>query len=219
MIGSEIWRASWITPSPAITWRRASVIERDMFEAEVAGEHRAGRIMPWEWQSAFVEGMRALLPDDPEGARLIELAQLRAKGESLDATDAALLRQAEEVMHEHWPDYRRLRAQEERREAVLPVLAFRRFVTGWEGLTDGEGAPIIFAQSLGVVADDVLAQIPPIIIKACGITAYNGQYIRGTEKNLGALSKSGDARKTSGIRPGSRAGGTSRAKSGAKTLN
>lgn len=177
--------------APRLFYRAPSVIERDLFEGEVSGVYRAPRIFPWDLQAAFAAGLLALLADNAdEAARIAELAQMESAGESLDPIAMADLTRARDLVGELWPPYQSMIAQAARRDSVVPVLAFRRFVTGWDGLEDDDGA-IPFARGLdGFIPDSALQRIAPMIIRVLGIEIYNGMYLtKSAEKNSAQESK------------------------------
>jgi hypothetical protein len=192
-------------------FRAGDVLERADFEAELAGEHRAGNVYPFEYAAVFAEGVRALLADSPDqAAQLIELAQSEAaleKDETLPAEDVAALAQARELLEQYWPAYRALTGRDERRHEIAPVLAFRRFCTGWEG----EGLPDFALGADRQVSLETMAALPSLDIKAGGSFAYRLLYGRGgdAEKNSDGPLPSGKGPTTSPS-PGPKGAGRSR---------
>lgn len=183
--------------APAFRLRAGSVIEREMLEAELAGEYRAGRVWPYELAQVLADAFRAIGGED--ASMLIDLVQRElahtvGDGEPLGDTERATLDGARQVAVEHWPDYAALVGQMQRREALLPVLAFRRFCTGWDNL------PVTFARGLGgMIADAALKGVKPLYIRAAGIAAYNLLYLdESAEKNSAPPSSSNDAPPISG---------------------
>lgn len=66
---------------------------------------------------------------------------------------------------------------------MLPLVAFRNFVTGWEGLTF-KGEPVALVRGIdGLIIDDVMARIDPMVVRALGIEIYGAMYDRSAEKN------------------------------------
>lgn len=193
--------------------RPGDVIERAELEAEIAGEHRAARVYRFELDAAFEAGVKALLADRPDdAAQLIEWLGHESAGEALEPQEAALLREARDTLAEHWPAYRALRSRQERRNALTPVVAFRRFVCGWEG----EGMPAYAAGPDGLVPLDLMAQLDPLAVQAAGAHAYSLLYAGGSEKNSASPSPSDEGRKTS-TSDSRRGAGKSTAKRGSKT--
>lgn len=204
------WKVPW-DDSRCYFFRAGDVLERADFEAELAGEYRAGTVYPFQYSLAFAEGVRALLADSPDqAAQLIELEQSEAAlqlGESLPAEDVAALAQARELLDQYWPAYRALTGRDERRHEIAPVLAFRRFCTGWEG----EGLPEFALGADRQVSLETMAALPGLDIKAGGSFAYRLLHGRGgeTEKNSDGPLPSGKGPKTSPS-PKRKAGGGSK---------
>lgn len=189
------WPVPWI-PGQKFFFRVGDVIERSNLEAELAGEHRAGRVYNFELEMAFGQGIETLLKDSPDdAAQLAQLQQAAAAGDELAIAEAAQLEQARDLLAEHWPPYRALKAKLERRNGLIPILAFRRFCTGWEG----EGLPVFARGPDGLVTMECMAAVEPLAITAAGSFAYSLLYggDKESEKNSGPPSKSGGDRKTS----------------------
>lgn len=202
--------------APAFLLRAGSVIERETLEAELAGEHRAGRVWPYELANVLCEAFRAIGGDDVGlliGLVEREQAAALGGGEKLDDADQATLDGARQVAIEYWPDYAALVAQMQRRELLLPILAFRRFCIGWENV----GAP--FSRGLGgMVADTALKSVDPLHMRAAGIEAYNLLYLDpSAEKNSEAPLPSSDSPPISGSGDVSATDGTSDPTDGKRT--
>lgn len=182
--GPHKWPVPWRlgdSPAPAFYFRAASVIERSEFEAELAGEHRAGQVFPWALDEAFEAGLTALLGEDADGiADLVQLAAQDRAGEDLGPEEAARLEEASDLIEQHWPPYRRLLAQAQRRNAVAPVLAFQWFCAGWDGQA------VDYATGFdGKVKPELLNDLDPMELRGAGLYAFNLQYMTSAEKNLG----------------------------------
>ena len=174
--------------APIFFIRAGNVIERELMEAQLSGpSYRAGETWPWEKQAALIDGLKAIAGDD--AAQLIVLAET---SDIDDPAEAELLEQARALIGQHYAPYRDLLAQEERRRAILPIVAFCRYCVRWEGLdTDMKrGAD-------GLIDPASLLGIDPIILRSAGFEAYNRQYAVGERKNSDAPSKSGADLKTS----------------------
>lgn len=159
---------------PTFMLRAGSVIERELLEAELAGEYRAGRVWPFEVAEELCNAFRAIAAEDAEELAELaqrELAHATLGGEALSAAEQATLDSCRQLAIEHWPDYAALVAQMQRRETLLPVLAFRRFCTGWQNV----GAE--FKRSAGFVADASMRALKPLHIRGAGIEAYNLLYL------------------------------------------
>jgi hypothetical protein len=228
---------------PVYMMRPGDVVEREMFEAELSGQYNAGAVARYELTAAFQEGTAHLLADSPE--QLEEVQQLDAlareiethnasvyvesmglppdeqaafivkQQRQLSATERQALEAIEAVLREHWPDFRALIARQERRNAAAPLLAFRQFCKGWEGLETP------FAAGLdGLVTADALLGVPQNDMKAAGWHAYKMLYATREEralKNSSAPSNAAAAPVTSSSGAASEKAGTSRASAGRKT--
>lgn len=209
------WRTDDADP-PTYLLRAGSVIERETLEAELAGEHRAGRVWPYELATILCEAFRAIGGEDVGLLiSLVEREQAHAlkNGEKLDDADQATLDGARAVAIQYWPDYAELVAQMQRRELLLPIVAFRRFCTGWENVA----AP--YKRGLGgVVHDDALKGVEPMQMRVAGIKAYNLLYLDpSAEKNSAAPSPSSDTPPISGSGAPLDPDGTSAPTDGPKT--
>ena len=182
---------------PAFFLRPGSVIERDMLEAELAGDYLAARVFGSEFARAFAEGISVLMADDPGRDTLLALAaaeQNLEDGAQLAPDERQLLAGAREVLSEHWPEYRALVKQANRRHQLLPLVAFRRFCTGWENI---EEARLWAAGPDKLVTLEAARSIPVLLMKLAGLQAYGMLYAGGEAKNSEAPSKSGADQTTS----------------------
>lgn len=217
-------------PGPPVYLLRAgSVIERGQLEAELAGPYRAGRVYGYELRAAIQSGVATLLAGDAGQDRMFELvareeeamtaaAEAIAAGQTpaettLNADEQRALAEMRRILAEHWPEYRELVAQLERRRELAPVLAFRRFCAGWEnvGTTFARGPD-------GLVSDTALRGLSEFDIIAAGNYAYGLLYAGGQEGNSVPpyASASGPATSSSdALSPA--ADGTSPAKGGRRT--
>lgn len=213
---TQRWQAPWAEGegNPAYFYRAATVEERELFEAEAAA-FRAARVFPWDLQAAFFAGLQALLPDDAEAIeRLSDINQRASDGTEISAAETAELQEVTDALTQYWPGYRQLVEQAARREAIMPVLAVRRFMVGWENVTDAEGRSVALIRGLdGRVHDASMKLLDTVTIRSLGLAIYHQLYAVGTEKNSAPPSASAPARRTSG-----RAGrGRSATTSGKKT--
>lgn len=221
-------RAGEPTP-PVYLLRAGSVIERGQLEAELAGPYRAGRVYGFELREAIQSGVATLLAGDAEQDRLFALVaqeeeemtaamEAAAQGRdvpasSLSADDQRALADLRRILAEHWPDYRELVAQLERRRELAPVLAFRRFCTGWENVK----APFALGPDRQV-SDAALRGVAELDILSAGNHAYSLLYAGGQEGNSAPpdASASGPATSSSDA-PSPAAGGTSPGNDGRRT--
>lgn len=204
------WRESEVNP-PRYFMRGAGVIERAQIEAELAGEYNAGRVFSFEVISAFRKGLTALLEGDPDLDRLLELVQAEEDGTVLGDEDRQLLIGARAVLQRHWPEYRELIAQQERRREIAPVVLFRRLCAGWENVT----ATFQMGKDR-CVPESVLAQIEPMEMIGAGNFAYGLLYTGNEDRNFPPPSQS-DAAPSTSSSDVSRVDGKSKGKSGRKT--
>jgi hypothetical protein len=211
------WREGEASP-PTFTLRAGSVIERGQMEAELSGQYRAGRVFGFELRAAIVSGIGTLLADDPEQDRLLALLAVEGEGDLLTEDDQRLLTDARSVLAEHWPEYRDLLAQMERRREIAPIVALRRFCTGWENCANDKGVPAVFKRGLdGLVADVALSGLSALELMSAGNRAYGLQYAAGDEGNSSRPPLSGDGPQISTSDVSSKAAGKSVTIGGKKT--
>jgi hypothetical protein len=210
------WYEAEDPQAPVFHIRAGSVTERALLEAELSGEYRAAMVYDFQLASAFAEGISALLADDPGRDELIALSISAAAGDDLAPIEALRVAQARAILADHWPAYRSLLAQLARRSQLLPLIALRRFCTGWENVTNDDH-PVPFMRGAdGLVTSDAAGALPHLVLKVAGHRAYELLYAGAQSKNSDAPSKSGDAAPTSPLaRP--KKGGRSRAITGRKT--
>ncbi len=184
----QAFTPEWLKRGEEETWprfmlRAGPVLERDQFEAELEGRHRAGTVLPFQLLDVVVTGLRALLGPE-EAAPLEELVRAEYGGEELSPADRVVVKGATDALAEHWPEYQAAMEQEARRNAVLPTLAFVRWCQGWENVTDAAGEPVDYVRdALGRIPDEVLRRVPFTAIRAVGMRAYGLQYGRTELKN------------------------------------
>lgn len=211
------WREGDANP-PTFLLRAGSVIERGQMEAELSGQYRAGRVFGFELRAAILGGINALLADDPDQDALIALVSAEGEGEALAESDVRLLADARGVLAEHWPDYRDLLSQMERRREIAPIVALRRFCTGWENCTNDAGAPAVFSRGRdGLISDAALGGLSALELMSAGNRAYGLQYASGEEGNSPRPPVSGDGPRTSSSDDTSTADGKSVKTDGPKT--
>ena len=208
--------------APVFHLRSASVIERGQMEAELSGQHRAGRVRGYELRQAMQAGVATLLADDPELdaviAAIAAAGEAEAAGTEMPEREAALLKQVAGVLVEHWPDYRELVAQAERRREIAPIVALRRFCTGWDSVTDDKGEPVPYERGLdGLVAEKALGKLSHLELLFVGNRAYAIQYAWGQAGNSPQAAVSESVLTTSPSDAASKAAGRSPVKGGRKT--
>lgn len=205
---------------PVFMIRAGGVSERELFEADLAGEYNAGPVLSFEMAAAFSAGIETLLADAPD--QLAALRELRAaaaevaehnaevanraealpeeerpafieqEGRKLSDVDRQGLEEAERIVRDHWPDYAALHRRRARRQALVPLLAFRQFCSGWTGLkAECEIGPD------GLVTEASAGAVPAMDMKAAGYHAYTLLYATGDEGNSARPSPSVRGRRTS----------------------
>lgn len=210
---------SALAAAPVFHLRPASIVQRGSFEAMLAAPpFNAGRVYPWDLASAAEDAARALLEGDDLGAVLAALSALRQvlDADKLEAEQRQLLAAIHPILAEHWPDYAALRRQEAQREELLPIMAAKHFLTGW----DYDGKAFATGRD-GLVTDDALRQLNVFEVRTVGLEAYRLMYAEEQRPLSLPPSKSGPvpAPSPAGARPRSAApGGKSKARaSGLKT--
>jgi hypothetical protein len=132
--------------------------------------------------------------------------------DALDPRERQQLIDARAVLSEHWPEYRELRAQAARREALIPLLAFRRFCTGWENVAEPfERGPD------GLVSLAAIGKLPALELRTVGTFAYRLLSPAGELGNFARPSSSDSGPATSSSDAPSPVAGKSPAKGGKKT--
>lgn len=170
---------------PKFLLRYGDVLERELMEADLAGEHQAGDVWGHELQEAIVSGLRELGGTSAE--TLIALAEANFANTLESEGERAILLDACSKLATAWPPYRVLLAQQQRRQTLIPLVAFRRYCVGWENVD----AP--FSRGIdGMVDAAPLVAINPTVLKVAGWTAWNLQFGGGQEKNSASPSKSAD---------------------------
>ena len=199
--------------APVLHLRAGDVIERGQMEAELSGPHRCAQVWGFELRQAIRGGVVALLADDPDLDRLLGLIEAEGEGDvdQLSADDRALLAGVRKILAECWPDYRDLVAQLERRRAIAPIVALKRYCVGMEI----EGVTFEIGRD-GQVSDATMSQIEPFLLSLAGNRAYEIQQPRGLEGNSPRPSPSDASPKPSSSAARSKAAGRSPARAGKK---
>ena len=176
--------------APVFLLRAGDVLERELMQADLAGEYQAGEIWPWDMRDTIVDGIREFGGSGTEDLLLI--AECMYAGETPDKAQAAIYASTLAVLAKYWPPYRELLAQQHRREVMAPIVAFRRFCIGWENVK------ATYRRGVDQLVDKtVLIDIDPMVLRAAGATAYSLQWGQSAEKNSGSPSTSDEGPKTS----------------------
>lgn len=229
MIGTSITASVPFTPAwlesatnpPRFHLRAGSVIERGALEAELAGEHRAARVLGYELLIAIRSGVAVLLAGDPELDRvqgLIETeAEMNGVTDGMLAEDRLLLAETRKILSEHWPEYRELLARQSRRNQIAPILALQRFCVGWDNVSDAQDQPIEYARDRDGVSNAAMSRLQPLELLVAGNRAYAMLYGGDQAGNSQRPSSSGNGPQTSNSGASSKAAGRSANKRGRKT--
>jgi hypothetical protein len=177
------WTAPW-DGAPVIMLRAGDVIERGELEAELA-EMRAGRVFDFQIEAAFIAGVEALLKDSPDDVeRIRDAATAAAEGQELSSEDQAMLAGARDAVKEHWPPFAALIGQAARRNELIPMVAFQRFCTGWEGAE----LPAFAKGMDGRVTLEAMGNISSVLLRMAGLRAYEALYATDSAGNSERLS-------------------------------
>lgn len=214
MIGSQTFTPPWLTAmaeeqKPKFHFRLATVLERDEFEAELDGRWNAGEVYQFVLSDLAQAGIRALVQGD-DADRLAESVRAHFSGDDLSMEEKAEAKAALDILSAHYPDYKIAIEQEARRNRILPTLAFMKFCTGWDNVTDRDGEPVPFTRNaMGEIAEESQRRINSLELRSAGLFAYGLQYGRTQGKNSAPPLKSQPPRKGSRSPGGSKAGGSS----------
>lgn len=124
----------------------ATLDERDLFEAELAGPPwNAGIVYDFQILDALEEAARAWMDGD-HLATIEGAIQARRAGVDLDTAQKAILLTLEQSAARNWPAFQLLEQRRQNRHLLAPALALRRFLRGWENLdasfeTGADGLP------------------------------------------------------------------------------
>lgn len=188
MIGTLAFTPSWLRKGKKEKWpvyhlRPGDLLERDEFEAEMEGRHRAGEVMAFQMRDAAIEGISALVEGN-DGEALKDVIHAEFSGETLSPAEKARAAEVTDILAEHWPDYRFLLEQQARRNRILPTLAFRRWCDGWERVKGADGELLEFERGrLGEIPESVMVKLAPPELRIAGLEAYALQYGRNQSKN------------------------------------
>lgn len=172
----ELFTPEWlkdVDDRPAFVLRPGTTIERELFEADLAGRFNAPVVYAHELRDAMISGLRQFAePNDID--RLTNVARAGIAGKIDSDAEKVLYAALEKQMRETWRPYQALHQRLETRRALIPVLAFMKFCVGWENVLDIEsGIPLPFAQdAIGLVDQACMARLDPLAMRAAGNRAY-----------------------------------------------
>jgi hypothetical protein len=175
--------------APVFHIRAGSVVERGQLEAVLAGPpYNAGRVMPWDLADAAMDAARHLLDGEARGQVIEALQAMKASLglATLPPEQRQLLIGVDESLMAAWPEYAALRQREARRDELLPLLAAKHFLVGWDNfdaefVTDKDGRP----------SDDTLRALGMFILPMVGREAYRLLYAEDQRPLSPPPSKSG----------------------------
>lgn len=170
---------------PGFRLRMASLMERGAFDAELEGRHQAAPVPAFVMLDTAIAGVHALAGDDaPELEELLRSVNSEAGPTEISEDEQTQIAEIQAILAKSWPPYRQLVEQNARYRNLMPILAFQRFVDGWENITGTDGKPVEYERDkAGNIPDGVLRRIHPALIYAAGNRAHNYQYAAGEEKN------------------------------------
>lgn len=162
--------------APVFLIRPGTMTERVTFEAMLAAPpYRAGRVFPWVLADTAIAAARSLLDGEQLGQVIDAFTALKKLDgvAGLPIDQRQLVIGIEGALTAAWPEYAELHAQLQRRLEIMPLLACRQFLVGWdrfdaEFVTDKDGRP----------TDDTLRAMGPFFMPLCGHQAYNLLYAK-----------------------------------------
>ncbi len=170
---------------PAFRLRMASLMERAAFDAELEGRHQAAPVPAFVMLDTAIAGVHALAGEDAdELEQLLRSVNSEAGPAEISEAEQTQIAEIQTILAKSWPPYRQLVEQNARYRNLMPILAFQRFVDGWENLDGTDGKTVEYERDkAGNIPDAVLRRIHPALIYAAGNRAHNFQYAVGEEKN------------------------------------
>ena len=170
--------------------KAATVLERQMFEAEIASPPISAReVLPWEWADVAARAIDRL-SDLADRDRLNQVIALHRVGKLEDEADRQLWAGLCGILDASWPEWQGLTRRQERRNQLLPVLACQWF------LKRRNGEPLPTDQD-GRLTNDALAALDFLTIQSLGSRIYRTLYGWEEAKNSDGPSPSGGGPKTS----------------------
>lgn len=161
-----------VTPLDGATrWEgvAASVMDRQLFEAELAAPPLSGReVYSWEWADVAQRalGQLAGVGDRDEILRIITLARI---GDLTAEEDKQTWFGLRNLLSEMWPEWQTLERRQERRRQLLPVLACKWF------LKRKNGDPLETDRD-GRLTDSALAALPAFDMMWLGNRLHGWAY-------------------------------------------
>jgi hypothetical protein len=199
--------------SPVYFGRVAGVTDRALFEAELsAPPWNAGRVFDFQLVDALEASVQERLDPELAAPLLDVLMRLRHDPGSLTVNDRGVIAEMEEAESQRPGAYASLLAARRRRASLLPLLALRRFLTGWD-----RPEPFVLAHD-GGPDEATLELIPETERLWLGSQLWARQKVQPDEGKPSpspppsppapATSKAGGGRKTAGRAGKSRAKST-----------
>lgn len=170
--------------------KAASVLERQLFEAEVASPPwNAREVFPWEWADEAGRAVAQLAQVDDRD-RLTHVIALHRTGQLTDEADRQLWAGLGELLDQSWPAWQALKRRQETRDQILPTLACQWFLRR----KGGEALPL---GTDGKLTDEALRGFDFLELQALGRAIYRSLYGWEQAKNSDGPSPSGGGPKTS----------------------
>ena len=146
-------------------------------------------------------------------------AESQGEAETLSEDDKRILVAVRKTLSVHWPEYKDLVAQANRRREIAPIVCLRRFCTGWDNLKDDKGRDVVYERGTdGQVTEAAMKRISPLDMMAVGNKAYSLQYVDEDDSgNSPRPASSDDGPTTSNSDGTSKEGGKSTTEPGKKT--
>ncbi len=176
--------------------KAASVLERQLFEAEVASPpYSAREVFPWEWADVAARAIGNLAQLDDQD-RLMHVIGLHRTGQLEAEADKQLWEGLCAILDSSWPEWQALARRQARRDQLLPTLACAWFLRR----RNGEALPLT---DDGRLTDEALREIDFMTIAALGRRIYRALYGWEQAKNSDGPSPSSGGPKTSQTPAGS----------------
>lgn len=177
--------------------KAASVLERQLFEAEVASPPwNAREVFPWEWADVAARAVETVIADPDSRERLRQVIGLHRTGQLQAEADVQLWGGFAELLSQSWPEWQALVRRKVTRDQLVPTLACQWFLRR----KNGEALPL--GQD-GKLTEAALRELDPLTVQALGARIYRALYGWDDAKNSAGPSPSGAGPKTSPTRAAS----------------
>ncbi len=169
----------------------ASVIERQLFESEVASPpYNAREVFPWEWADVAARAVETVIADADGRERVRQVITLHRTGQLKAEADVQLWGALCELLGDTWPEWQALVRRKVTRDQIVPTLACQWFLRR----RNGEALPLGQDRKL---TEDALRELDPLTVQALGARIYRSLYGWDAAKNSDGPSPSGAGPTTS----------------------